>query len=124
MDILTVKEVSLIWGISVRRINVLCNQGRILGAKKIAGVWLLPKDAKKPMDARVKSGEYRDWRNKSNMKSNNFEDNLKNLNGTFAVEGMTISTESAENLKKLSNGEISCLEIVEILKQKYIKGYE
>ena len=102
MDILTVKEVSLIWGISVRRINVLCNQGRILGAKKIAGVWLLPKDAKKPMDARVKSGEYRDWRNKSNMKSNNFEDNLK----------------------KLSNGEISCLEIVEILKQKYIKGYE
>ena len=51
MDILTIKEASLMWGISVRRITVLCNEGRIIGAKKIAGAWLLPKDAKKPTDA-------------------------------------------------------------------------
>ena len=63
MDILTIKEASLMWGISVRRITVLCNEGRIVGAKKIAGVWLLPKDAEKPADARIKSGKYTDWRN-------------------------------------------------------------
>ena len=57
MDILTIKEASLMWGISVRRITVLCNEGRIVGAKKIAGAWLLPKDAEKPADARIKSGK-------------------------------------------------------------------
>ena len=35
MDILTIKEVSSMWGISVRRITVLCNEGRIAGAKKL-----------------------------------------------------------------------------------------
>ena len=49
MDILTIKEASLMWGISVRRITVLCNEGRIAGAKKIAGAWLLPKDAENPL---------------------------------------------------------------------------
>ena len=77
MDILTIKEASLMWGISVRRITVLCNEGRIIGAKKIAGAWLLPKDAEKPADARVKSGKYTDWRNKSNLASKDFESNLK-----------------------------------------------
>ena len=60
MDIITIKEASLKWGISVRRINVLCNEGRIAGAKKIAGAWLLPKNAEKPADARIKSGRSKD----------------------------------------------------------------
>ena len=44
MDILTIKEASSLWGISVRRITVLCNEGRIPGTRKVAGVWILPKD--------------------------------------------------------------------------------
>ena len=56
MDIITIKEASLIWGVSVRRITALCNEGRIAGARKIAGVWLLPENAEKPADARIKSG--------------------------------------------------------------------
>ena len=119
MDILTIKEASLIWGISVRRITVLCNEGRIVGAKKIAGAWLLPKDAKKPADARIKSGKYTDWRNKADMASKDFESNLKNLKGTFAVESMTVSEESIKNLKRIDSGKVSYTEVIEELKLKY-----
>lgn len=119
MNILTIKEASLIWGISVRRITVLCNEGRIAGARKIAGAWLLPKDAKKPADARIKSGKYAEWRNKTDMTSNDFESNLKNLKGTFAVEGMTVSDEGIKNLKRIDSGKVSYTNVIEELKLKY-----
>ncbi len=119
MDILTIKEASLMWGISVRRITVLCNEGRIPGAKKIAGAWLLPKDTKKPADARIKSGKYMDWRNKTNMTSGDFESNLKNLKGTFAVESMTVSDEGIKNLKRIDSGKVSYADVIEELKLKY-----
>ncbi len=121
MNILTIKEVSSMWGISIRRITVLCNEERIVGAKKIAGSWLLPKDVEKPADARVKSGKYTDWRNKSDMKSNNFESNLKNLKGTFAVEDMKISESSINNLKRIESGKVSYIDVIEELKQKYMQ---
>lgn len=121
MDILTIKEASLMWGISIRRITVLCNEGRIEGARKIAGVWLLPSDAEKPQDARIKSGKYTDWRNKADMKSNDFESNLKNLKGTFAVEGMKISETGIENLKRIDSGKVSYTDVIEELKQKYMQ---
>ena len=119
MDILTIKEASLMWGISARRITVLCSEGRIAGAQKIAGAWLLPKGAEKPKDARIKSGKYTDWRNKTDMSSKDFESNLKNLKGTFAVEGMAVSEESIENLKKIDSGKASYTDVIEELKRKY-----
>ncbi len=121
MDILTIKEASLMWGISVRRITVLCNEGRIVGAKKIAGAWLLPKDAEKPADRRIKSGKYTDWRNKTDMTSKDFESNLRNLKGTFAVENMTVSEESIENLKRIDSGKVSYMDVIEELKHKYMQ---
>ena len=119
MDILTIKEASLVWGISIRRITVLCNEGRIVGAKKMAGVWLLPKDAEKPTDARIKSGKYTDWRNKAEMASKDFEKNLKNLKGTFAVESMKVSEEGIKNLKRIDSGKVSYVDVIEELKLKY-----
>ena len=50
MDYMTLKETSEKWGVSVRQINYYCAGGRIPGAVKMAGVWLLPKDAEKPVD--------------------------------------------------------------------------
>lgn len=46
------------WGISVRRIQVLCTENRIPGAIKIGSSWAIPEDAKKPEDNRIKSGKY------------------------------------------------------------------
>lgn len=55
MDFLTTKQASELWGISQRRVAILCEQGRIDGAVMAGRTWLLPKDAKKPEDARLKS---------------------------------------------------------------------
>lgn len=59
-----IAEISKEWGISERRINTLCLEGRIEGAEKFGNVWAIPEDAEKPKDDRVKSGKYRNWRSK------------------------------------------------------------
>ena len=46
---------SKIWGISSRRISLLCSQGRVPGAEKKGKTWLIPKNAVKPTDPRKKN---------------------------------------------------------------------
>lgn len=58
MDYMTITEASKKWEISNRRIQTLCAQGRIPGAERLGYCWLLPKEAVKPADARIKSGKY------------------------------------------------------------------
>lgn len=58
MGYLSIRQMSEKWGLSIRRINELCTEDRILGATKIGSYWAIPEDAKKPKDARVKSGKY------------------------------------------------------------------
>ena len=57
MDYITVKEASKKWGVTPRRVDYYCAGGRILGAVKMAGVWLLPKPAEKPLDGRTRQGK-------------------------------------------------------------------
>lgn len=52
MTYLSVKEVSEKWGITDRRIRVLCSEGRIEGATKVGRSWLIPENAVKPIDGR------------------------------------------------------------------------
>ena len=54
---LTVKQASEKWGISDRRIRVLCSEGKIPGAYREGRRWKIPVDAKKPADGRYKSKE-------------------------------------------------------------------
>lgn len=54
MEYLTTKKIAAKWGISQRRVSVLCNQGRIEGAKKLDWIWMIPANAKKPQDKRQK----------------------------------------------------------------------
>lgn len=58
MEYLSIRQTSELWGISVRRIQVLCADNRIPGAVRIGYSWAIPRDAEKPTDARVKSGKY------------------------------------------------------------------
>lgn len=44
----TIQEAALQWGIGERQVRTLCENGRIPGAKKQDGVWLIPADAVKP----------------------------------------------------------------------------
>ena len=53
-DYMTVQEAATKWGISERRVQVLCRENRILGVSKLGYMWLIPKDAEKPADGRCK----------------------------------------------------------------------
>lgn len=52
---ITVKEAAKKWGISDRRVRILCSEGKIEGAYKSGRAWMIPIDAVKPSDGRYKS---------------------------------------------------------------------
>ena len=54
----TCKEKALEWNVSPRSVNDMCKKGRIQGAIKEKGSWLIPDDSPKPMDRRVSNGKY------------------------------------------------------------------
>lgn len=55
-EYMTAQEVAALWKISVRRVQRLCKENRIEDVLNINRVWLIPKKAKKPNDARRKKG--------------------------------------------------------------------
>lgn len=58
MEYLSIKQAAKRWGLSDRRVQVLCKEGRIPGLITIGRTWGIPDDAEKPADARIKSGKY------------------------------------------------------------------
>ena len=54
---MTTKQAAKKWGISDRRVRVLCANGQISGAFQRGKSWLIPEDAMKPSDRRIKSRE-------------------------------------------------------------------
>ena len=48
MNYLTTNETAKLWKISNRRVQILASQGRIKGALKKSGVWLIPDNTSKP----------------------------------------------------------------------------
>ena len=53
-EYMTVQEAAKLWEISERRIQKLCEENRMDGVVRLSRVWLSPKDAKKPIDKRLK----------------------------------------------------------------------
>ena len=53
-EYMTVQEAAKKWELSERRVQKLCAENRIDGVVHLSRVWLIPKDAKKPADARFK----------------------------------------------------------------------
>ena len=49
---LSIREISYKWGVSERRVNQYCTQGRIPGAERFGRSWAIPEDAEKPTDPR------------------------------------------------------------------------
>ena len=47
--------------------------------------------------------------------------NLRNVYGTFAIEGMTISKDTRSNLDRIGSGQASYQQIVNELRAKYAK---
>ena len=57
MDYLTAKEMSEVWGIKPRMVMTYCQRGSVPGVLKKGGIWLIPKDSKKPVDGRTREGK-------------------------------------------------------------------
>lgn len=53
MDYLTTKQIAKKWGISERRVRIICSQDKINGAKRMGWIWLIPASAEKPVDGRT-----------------------------------------------------------------------
>lgn len=57
MEYITVKQASERWGISDRRVRVLCEEGRIHGVVRKGRSYLIPSDTLKPIDGRSLRGK-------------------------------------------------------------------
>ncbi len=53
MDFITAKEAAKKWGITPRRVQILCSEGRIEGAWRLGNAWAIPSNAHKPEDGRA-----------------------------------------------------------------------
>lgn len=53
MTYIKVSEAAEKWGISARRVRLLCEQGRIAGVERKGNLYMIPDDAVQPVDART-----------------------------------------------------------------------
>lgn len=60
---MTISEIAAKWELSVRRVQLMCSEGRIKGAVRFGNIWMIPKGAERPKDRRVKTGKYKDRSN-------------------------------------------------------------
>ena len=54
---ITAKQAAEKWGVSDRRVRILCSEGKIPGAYQEGRSWKIPCDAVKPTDGRYKNTE-------------------------------------------------------------------
>ena len=52
MEVMSAREAADKWGISQRRVAVLCSENRIANVQMLGNMWIIPTDAEKPIDAR------------------------------------------------------------------------
>ena len=53
MEFMSAREAADKWGISQRRVAVLCSESRIDNATMVGNMWIIPTTAEKPIDARI-----------------------------------------------------------------------
>lgn len=54
MNYMSVAQTAEKWQVTPKRVQVLCNEGRIEGAQRVGNQWTIPETAEKPQDARKK----------------------------------------------------------------------
>ena len=57
LEYISAPEAAKKWGISERRVQKLCEENRIPGVAKFNYMWLIPKNAEKPVDGRRKKNK-------------------------------------------------------------------
>lgn len=88
MDYISTKDAATKFGISDRRVQKLCESGRIPGSQMISGVWLIPSVAEKPIDERY-------------TQLTIFENDEKRISLSELCKGLSISLATGKNWVKL-----------------------
>ena len=57
LDWITPVQASEKWGITVRHVQSMCKDGKIPGVMRVSKVWLIPKNAPRPIDGRTKNAK-------------------------------------------------------------------
>ena len=94
---MSVSEAADKFNISKRRVQILCEQGRIKGVNMVSGVWLIPTNAKKPEDARKKSSA----NNSKSFLETLTEETSKSLSLKQVCKILSISLATAQNWIRL-----------------------
>lgn len=55
---ISIREASYRWGVSERRVNQYCAEGRIPGASRFGRSWAIPENAEKPSDPRFRQDKH------------------------------------------------------------------
>ena len=61
----TVGEIAERWKLSERTVQIMCLEGKIVGATKFGRSWAIPDNVERPADGRITTGEYKNWRKKN-----------------------------------------------------------
>ncbi|MCL2050752.1 MAG: helix-turn-helix domain-containing protein [Lachnospiraceae bacterium] len=56
-ELMTTMEAAELWGISMRRVQILCDNGKVKGAVRMGRTWIIPKGTPKPIDGRTKAAK-------------------------------------------------------------------
>lgn len=113
-----VKRASEKWGITTRRVRILCNEGRVDGAIRNGWSWSIPENAPKPKDAR----ELRKYKNYEIRVGNVDVDSLSSLKKSFSLSSLFSSpsylvmlSRTISFLFEMENISISPLEVQSVL---------
>ncbi len=101
MERIKVSEAAKKWGISPRRVRVLCEQGRIAGVERRGNLYYIPADAPKPVDART-------YMKKRHLKSYN-----------ALLEQVDVLKSTLDSLRPLTPAETEALRKVFIVEHTY-----
>lgn len=96
MEYLPIQEFSDKWNISRRRIQILCKEGRINGAKMIGNMWVIPENAGRPMDARTKNPVIVSQKKEESNLRRELKKLLRNLYKT--TEGFELTEKEKRNI--------------------------
>ena len=56
-QLMTASEAAELWGISTRRVQILCDKGKVKGAVRMGRTWIIPRGTPKPIDGRTREAK-------------------------------------------------------------------
>jgi len=117
-ELMTTNEAAEIWGITTRRVQILCEKGQVNGAVMMGRTWIIPRSTVKPIDGRTKAAKKQNDSIKYAFALDT-ERVIGMVNGTMAMENMPLTDEDRGRLRTVINGEVTADEMVRQLVVKH-----